>query len=101
MCVCVCVAEAAHADTALDSPAATSTAPNATNAVFKLVSLMREWNRSAHKSQSKLMKIAEQLIEADPRVPPAIPPRYITDPAAYHKKKGIDRLSTQKVITKG
>lgn len=98
----MCAAAAAHADTALDSPAAASTAPavrddtsldttptaiTATEAVFKLVSLMREWNRAAHKSQAKLLRIADQLIDADPRVPPAIPPPYITDPAGYHYRR--------------
>ena len=106
--VCVRAAAAAHADTALDSPADTTpavrddtaldtlvsaaasttpTAITATEAVFQLISLMREWNRSAHKSKAKLLRIAQQLIDADPRVSPRIPPPYITDPAAYHCRR--------------
>ena len=79
---------AAHADTALAAPAAASTKPSAAGAVDVLVSLMREWHRSAKKTQQKMLRLAEELVDQDPRVPPEVPPPYIVDIAAYHAKRG-------------
>ena len=73
-------AESAH-DAMMDA-----TAKAASHA---LASLMQDWNGNAsdRRSQQVLLRIASDLVDADPRVAKSEPPAHVTDVAAYHKRR--------------
>ena len=82
-------ANAAHADTAIaPEPADASTTADAVHA---LASLMQRWNTSSHKSQQVLLKIADDLVNADPRVAPEQPPVWagVSDLVGYHQRRAM------------
>jgi len=77
----------AHADTAIAPEPAD---PSVTaDAVHALASLMQRWTTSSHRSQKVLLKVAEDLVDADPRVAPEQPPVWagVSDLVAYHQRR--------------
>ena len=74
------IAGVAHTDTDMDATV-TSAKNNA------LASLMQDWHGSAKKSQETLLAIADDLVDADPRVAPTQPPSPVHDETAYHRKR--------------